>query len=233
MAGLSTTGIISFGWAFVYGRNRVPSPAAGMTAFIRPRRTVGLEINPSSRNRKSGNDRRIGSAAEDDEPNSVQGLPIQGAASVDDDLSAHSLEVRAHEFAPLGPVVVDDAHVRPFQSAREVVRELNARHGLAESLANHRVGYRFEWAAATRAWTSFGKQDPPKPNPAFMNFGLTRGSRPTPSTTSSTLMPPNASQMFASSFAKETFVARNAFVAYLTISAVRRFVAIVGACTEE
>src|SRR5437867_1460292 len=182
-----------------------------MTAFIRPRRTVGLEINPSSRNRKSGNDRRIGSAAEDDEPNSVEGLPVQDAASVDDDLPAHSLEIRADEFAPLRPVVVHDAEVRRFQSAREVVRDLNARHGLAESLGN---------------------QDPPNPNPAFMNFGLMRGSRPIPSTTSSTLMPPNASQMFASSFAKETFVARNAFVAYLTISAVRRFVAMVGAWTE-
>src|SRR5690606_13611133 len=34
MAGLSTTGSISFGMAFVAGRNRVPSPAAGMTAFV-------------------------------------------------------------------------------------------------------------------------------------------------------------------------------------------------------
>src|SRR3989475_4949307 len=29
--GLSTSGSISFGWAFVAGRNRVPSPAAGNT----------------------------------------------------------------------------------------------------------------------------------------------------------------------------------------------------------
>src|SRR6266704_3476186 len=99
-----------------------------MTAVIRPRRTVGLEINPSSRNRKSGNDRRIGSAAEDDEPHSVEGLPVQDAASVDDDLPAHSLEIRADEFAPLGPVVVHDAEVRRFQGGREVVRDLNARH---------------------------------------------------------------------------------------------------------
>jgi hypothetical protein len=34
MAGRSTTGSISFGIAFVAGRNRVPSPAAGMTAFV-------------------------------------------------------------------------------------------------------------------------------------------------------------------------------------------------------
>ena len=32
--GVSTTGSISFGCAFVAGRNRVPSPAAGMTAFF-------------------------------------------------------------------------------------------------------------------------------------------------------------------------------------------------------
>jgi hypothetical protein len=34
IAGLSTTGSISFGCAFVAGRNRVPSPAAGMTALV-------------------------------------------------------------------------------------------------------------------------------------------------------------------------------------------------------
>src|SRR5438874_7837050 len=33
MVGLSMTGTISFGWLFVAGRNRVPSPAAGMTAL--------------------------------------------------------------------------------------------------------------------------------------------------------------------------------------------------------
>ena len=33
MAGLSTTGSISLGWALVAGRNRVPSPAAGITAL--------------------------------------------------------------------------------------------------------------------------------------------------------------------------------------------------------
>src|SRR3984957_18679654 len=33
MAGLSTRGNISFGWALVAGRNRVPRPAAGMTAL--------------------------------------------------------------------------------------------------------------------------------------------------------------------------------------------------------
>src|SRR5688572_15095016 len=33
IAGVSTTGSISFGVAFVAGRNRVPRPATGMTAF--------------------------------------------------------------------------------------------------------------------------------------------------------------------------------------------------------
>jgi cyanate permease len=33
IAGLSTTGSISLGVALVAGRNRVPRPAAGMTAF--------------------------------------------------------------------------------------------------------------------------------------------------------------------------------------------------------
>src|SRR5229473_6136720 len=32
--GLSTTGSISLGWLFVAGRNRVPIPAAGITAFV-------------------------------------------------------------------------------------------------------------------------------------------------------------------------------------------------------
>src|SRR5579864_6034050 len=40
MVGLSTSGSISFGWAFVTGRNRVPSPAAGKIAL----RTVPVVI---------------------------------------------------------------------------------------------------------------------------------------------------------------------------------------------
>src|SRR6476659_10042327 len=34
IAGLSTTGSISLGWALVTGRKRVPSPAAGITALV-------------------------------------------------------------------------------------------------------------------------------------------------------------------------------------------------------
>src|SRR6266571_6745361 len=59
IAGLSTTGSISFGCAFVAGRKRVPRPAAGMTAFVTdmvdPRvgplslRTVGIVGNRGRR----------------------------------------------------------------------------------------------------------------------------------------------------------------------------------------
>src|SRR5947209_17134448 len=38
--GLSTTGSISLGWLLVAGRKRVPSPAAGITAFFSPLRTM-------------------------------------------------------------------------------------------------------------------------------------------------------------------------------------------------
>ena len=34
ISGLSTTGSISLGWAFVAGRNRVPKPATGKMAFF-------------------------------------------------------------------------------------------------------------------------------------------------------------------------------------------------------
>jgi hypothetical protein len=33
IVGLSTSGSISFGWALVTGKNRVPKPAAGKMAF--------------------------------------------------------------------------------------------------------------------------------------------------------------------------------------------------------
>ena len=44
IAGLSTTGSISFGCALVAGRNRVPSPAAGMTAFLTVMRIPCLAV---------------------------------------------------------------------------------------------------------------------------------------------------------------------------------------------
>src|SRR6187549_568008 len=49
MTGLSTSGSISLGWAFVAGRNRVPQPAAGKTAFrtrIEPRVRAGWNGRP-------------------------------------------------------------------------------------------------------------------------------------------------------------------------------------------
>src|ERR1035437_2239130 len=47
MTGLSTSGSISFGWALVAGRKRVPQPAAGKTAFrtrILPQLSSGLDV---------------------------------------------------------------------------------------------------------------------------------------------------------------------------------------------
>jgi hypothetical protein len=52
MTGLSTRGSISFGWALVAGRNRVPQPAAGKTAFrtrIRPQlSSVPVSTSPGA-----------------------------------------------------------------------------------------------------------------------------------------------------------------------------------------
>src|SRR5476649_2688560 len=42
MMGLSTMGSISLGWALVAGRKRVPSPAAGKTAF---RTLAGIDFS--------------------------------------------------------------------------------------------------------------------------------------------------------------------------------------------
>ena len=68
------------------------------------------------------------------------------------------------------------------------------------------------------AVTSFGKQQPPKPMPAWRNFGPIRSSSPIPRATSTTSAPVS-SQTFAISLMNEIFVARNALEASLTISA--------------
>src|SRR6185436_5963600 len=47
MVGLSTRGSISFGWALVAGRKRVPRPAAGKTA-LRTLDTKRLLVSPNS-----------------------------------------------------------------------------------------------------------------------------------------------------------------------------------------
>src|SRR5574341_2016328 len=51
MVGLSTRGSISFGWALVAGRNRVPSPAAGNTPF---RTFMRALPSPAAAGRSSG-----------------------------------------------------------------------------------------------------------------------------------------------------------------------------------
>src|SRR6478735_7681571 len=52
MAGLSTTGSISLGWALVAGRKRVPSPAAGMTALVTDGFMRALYDGPADRGLK-------------------------------------------------------------------------------------------------------------------------------------------------------------------------------------
>jgi len=44
MPGRSTSGIISLGMAFVAGKNRVPRPAAGMTALRTIAMTIGAYV---------------------------------------------------------------------------------------------------------------------------------------------------------------------------------------------
>ncbi len=70
----------------------------------------------------------------------------------------------------------------------------------------------------TNARKSLGKQLPPKPRPGYKNCMPMRSSEPTASRTCST-SPPAASHSSAISFMKEIFVAKSAFDAYLTISA--------------
>jgi hypothetical protein len=57
MAGLSTTGSISLGWALVAGRKRVPRPAAGITALrtalIEPVASLGVSLVPWSPRRSA------------------------------------------------------------------------------------------------------------------------------------------------------------------------------------
>src|SRR3954465_2697597 len=65
---------------------------------------------------------------------------------------------------------------------------------------------------------SLPKQLPPQPTPGLRNFAPIRESSPTPAITSGASAP-TLSQMFAISLAKPIFIARNAFAAYLIISA--------------
>src|SRR5262245_66635341 len=77
------------------------------------------------------------------------------------------------------------------------------------------------------AETSFPKQEPPQPTPAFRNFGPMRLSNPNPRTTS-LMSAPTRSQMLAISLAKLILVARKALAAYLIISAEARSVVTTG-----
>src|SRR5713101_3833128 len=57
MVGLSTRGSISFGWALVAGRKRVPSPAAGKTAL---RTFASIRIQCPSVRRRCATKKRFG-----------------------------------------------------------------------------------------------------------------------------------------------------------------------------
>src|SRR3989442_1290443 len=65
---------------------------------------------------------------------------------------------------------------------------------------------------------SLPKQLPPQPTPGFRNLAPIRESSPIPAITSGASAP-TRSQIFAISFANPIFIARNAFAAYLIISA--------------
>ena len=77
-----------------------------------------------------------------------------------------------------------------------------------------------------------GKQLPPKPIPACRNLLPMRSSRPIPRATSTTSAPVS-SHTFAISLMKEIFVARNAFEASFTISALAMSVRTSGAFSGE
>src|ERR1700690_1541750 len=70
-----------------------------------------------------------------------------------------------------------------------------------------------------RAFVSLGKQDPPKPAPAWRNFGPILPSSPMPLATIFTLAP-TFSHRFAISFIKDILTARKEFEAYFISSAV-------------
>ena len=79
---------------------------------------------------------------------------------------------------------------------------------------------RAKWAAER---VSLGKQAPPKPGPAWRNFGPIRPSSPMPRARSCTSAP-MLSHRLAISLMKEIFVARNELAAYLVSSEVAMLV---------
>ena len=74
-----------------------------------------------------------------------------------------------------------------------------------------------------RALTSLGKQEPPKPAPAYRKSKPMRGSEPMPCRTSS-MSAPSRSARLASSFMNEMRVASMALAAYLVSSAERTLI---------
>src|SRR3990170_517659 len=67
-----------------------------------------------------GSSRSLRLSAQDQERDALHRAPIQDPAAVDDDLSFHSREIRRLQPAPVGPVVVDDAHIRAAETAPDV-----------------------------------------------------------------------------------------------------------------
>ena len=82
------------------------------------------------------------------------------------------------------------------------------------------------------ALVSLGRHEPPQPGPGRRNSRPIRSSYPMPRTTSFTSAPTD-SQIAATALTKETLVARNAFDAYLMISAERGSVTTSGAATPR
>ena len=76
---------------------------------------------------------------------------------------------------------------------------------------------------------SFGKQEPPKPSPAFKNSFPILWSNPIIFETSS-MFAPIFSESIAISLINDIFTDKNAFEEYLDNSAVSRFVKIIGIC---
>jgi hypothetical protein len=87
-------------------------------------------------------------------------------------------------------------------------------------------------ATCTRAFVSFGRQDPPHPGPGCRNACPIRRSCPMPSVTSATSAP-STSQSSASALTYDSFIARKQLAAYFTISALAASVSTVGAPSRE
>ena len=88
----------------------------------------------------------------------------------------------------------------------------------ANTPSNNSNRYPASCAIRTNARVSFGKHDPPHPGPGRRNSRPIRRSSPKPTTTSSTSAP-TPSHTAAIVFTNDNLVAKNAFAAYLMVSA--------------